>query len=59
MGGIYRSSIKTEFFMFARFEQFLVGNGAVPSKQIPYYVKWVRVSARIRANMGNKPVIIL
>jgi integron integrase len=41
MGGIYRSSIKTEFFMFARFEQFLVGNGAVPSKQIPYYVKWV------------------
>ena len=27
--------------MFARFEQFLVGKGAVPEKQIPYYVKWV------------------
>jgi hypothetical protein len=28
--------------MFARFEQFLVSNGAVQQKQIPYYVKWVR-----------------
>ncbi len=27
--------------MFARFEQFLVNNGAVHEKQIPYYVKWV------------------
>jgi len=28
--------------MFARFEQFLVSNGAVQQKQIPYYVRWVR-----------------
>jgi hypothetical protein len=27
--------------MFARFEQFLVRNGAIRQKQIPYYVKWV------------------
>ncbi|MRR54267.1 MAG: hypothetical protein EG822_07125 [Deltaproteobacteria bacterium] len=27
--------------MFARFEQFLVTNGAIQQKQIPYYVKWV------------------
>lgn len=27
--------------MFARFEQFLVSNGAIHQKQIPYYVKWV------------------
>jgi integron integrase len=27
--------------MFARFEQFLVSNGSIASKQIPYYVKWV------------------
>jgi hypothetical protein len=41
MGGIYCSSIKTEIFMFERFAQFLVGKGAVPEYQIPYYVKWV------------------
>jgi len=27
--------------MFARFEQFLVSNGAIQQNQIPYYVKWV------------------
>jgi len=27
--------------MFARFEQFLVSNGSIVPKQIPYYVKWV------------------
>jgi hypothetical protein len=27
--------------MFERFEQFLVSNGAILRKQIPYYVKWV------------------
>ncbi len=27
--------------MFARFEQFLVSNGSIVQKQIPYYVKWV------------------
>jgi integron integrase len=28
--------------MFERFEQFLVSNGSIASKQIPYYVKWVK-----------------
>ena len=28
--------------MFARFEQFLIGNGAIQQKQIPYYIKWVK-----------------
>lgn len=28
--------------MFARFEQFLVSNGSIAPKQIPYHVKWVR-----------------
>lgn len=27
--------------MFVRFEQFLVSNGSIAPKQIPYYVKWV------------------
>lgn len=27
--------------MFTRFEQFLVSNGSIVPKQIPYYVKWV------------------
>ena len=27
--------------MFARFEQFLISNGSIQQKQIPYYVKWV------------------
>jgi hypothetical protein len=27
--------------MFARFEQFLVSNRAIPQKHIPYYIKWV------------------
>ena len=27
--------------MFERFQQYLIKNGSIGSKQIPYYIKWV------------------
>ena len=40
-GGVCSCRIIPEKIMLERFEQYLVNNGSIGSKQIPYYIKWV------------------